>query len=288
MQGFATGPIKGSPELKTSQRSNIFYLLSAIIYVLLLLGIAVDFFLSFSHFDEFLARNRMLVFFLFLLLQFAFSYVTNRKAVSYWRRIEQRRFAAASGDHAWDAIEQPTANPAALGLPVTIPMRTHATQNTWHLARIIVMMVIYFVVLSALCAWSSDILIVISRNRFYDFLFACIFLFLLVALLFLWSRSKVSKPNVIVTEQGAQVGSSLVKWEEARLFAMYKNLNASGTTYELSSVSDIVRWTVFPGSVEKSTEESSHTAPADEPSRQVRALNELVVARTGLPLSDLR
>lgn len=63
--------------------------------------------------------------------------------------------------------------------------------------------------------------------------------------------------------------------------------SGSSITYELSSSTDIARWTLVlhpnlfgMGMVS--------AVPFDEYKRQMQALNALIVARTGLPLYDLR
>ncbi|GLV55359.1 hypothetical protein KDH_22060 [Dictyobacter sp. S3.2.2.5] len=288
MRDVSASPIKKNPDLRRYRLNCTMSMVTIVCCSTILLAYVVVFFLLRPPLEDFLAHNRSIFWWLFIEFMFIFSYVSTRATLFYWQWIEQRRQAAVLNDHVWDAAEQPVANLEALDLPATITLRAYTPPKGRERFKIIGSVLAYIIVISALCAWSGDLLTVISQNRLYDFLFMFVLLILLAWLLFRWLRSAAARIKIVATEQGIRMDSSLVKWEEARLFAMYKNLNASGATYELSSARDIVRWTVFPSPAGLSTEESPYTVPADESSQQVRALNELIVARTGLPLSDLR
>lgn len=287
MREFATSPIRKGPELERYQQTNIIYLLCIVVYSFLVLVFIVDFFLTFPRLDEFLTKDKVSFWWLFMALQFTFTYVSNRKTFFYWQWIEQRRFASMIGGHAWDAVDQPAANPVAFDLPATIALHANIKPIGKMRTRIFGLALVYILIWSALGAWSSDFLLFISQNRFYNFLLIFAFLSLLVLVLFSSRRFSGAGIKVVVTEQGVRVGKSMVKWEEARLFAMYKGLNAAATTYELSSATDIVRWTTL-SSPEHLQIDEPNSAPVDGYSWRVRALNEVIVARTGLPLSDLR
>ena len=105
--------------------------------------------------------------------------------------------------------------------------------------------------------------------------------------------SPVGRPRITVTEGGliSNTGTKVIMpWYEARLFAMYGTFGAqksgAAITYELSSARDIVRWTwVLRRTYWIGLEP---VLPHDEYNRQMEALLSFVVARTGLPLYDLR
>ncbi len=145
-------------------------------------------------------------------------------------------------------------------------------------------------------AWLNDGFLFISPDRLHNFLVLfAITAALIVILPLAIFLSPLGTQKVEVTEQGLSVRNggqkSAVKWEEVRLFAMYNTWGAqksgASITYELSSATDIARWNwiLRPNSLRISW---VPTVPRDEYNRQMQALNALIVARTGLPLADLR
>lgn len=107
--------------------------------------------------------------------------------------------------------------------------------------------------------------------------------------------SPLGRQKIEVTEQGLSARNGgqkgAMRWEGARLFAMYNTWgaqkNGSSITYELSSATDIVRWTWVrrPNLLHLNM---VPTVPSNEYNQQMQALNALIAAHTGLPLSDLR
>ncbi|MFL5706616.1 MAG: hypothetical protein ACJ8AG_27920 [Ktedonobacteraceae bacterium] len=210
----------------------------------------------------------------------------------YWKRIEQRRFAAAGRDRSLLAIEQLTAHPAALPLPYTIKLR----MSKEGILLFMGMALVFALLLAAVFAWLNDGFLFISPDRFHNFLvlFAITAAFMVILLLAIF-LSPLGDQKVEVTEQGLSVRyggqKGAVRWEEARLFAMYNTWGAqkSGTsiTYELSSATAIARWPW----IQRPKRISMIMVPAvprEEYNRQMQALNALILARTGLPLADLR
>lgn len=209
----------------------------------------------------------------------------------YWKRIEKLRFAAAAGDRSLLAVEQPRPNPEALSLPCTIKIRP----GTRGILLSIGAMLVITLVFSVASAWLSDSLLFISPDRFHIFLVAFaamgVVILVLLPVLFL---SPAAQQKTEVTEQGlcTRFGSQkgILKWEDARLFAMYDSLGIqknSSIVFELSSAKDIARWTwiLRPNRLHTNL---VPTIPFDEYQAQMQALNSLIVAHTGLPLIDLR
>lgn len=209
----------------------------------------------------------------------------------YWKGIEQRRFAAVHGERTFLAAEQPTPNAASMRLPVTIKLRYHK--------EFMLLMTGAGLLFSLLFAGAATFLnngyLLFTPNRLLFFLVIfIIFAAFLLALLFALFLSRIGRQQVEVTESGltARFGgrTATVMWGEARLFATYATFGAresgAAMTFELSSATDIVRWTWV---WRKSYLLGLWPAIAhDEYNWQMQALLSLVEAKTGLALYDLR
>lgn len=230
----------------------------------------------------------------FLFLCFITSFVTTITQRRYWQRIERRRLVAAGGDPSLLAGEQPIANPAALQLPCKIMIR----MGNGAILLLTGMVLVFALLFSAVSSWLNDSFLFISPDRFHNFLelFAIMSTSMVIVLLALFlSPVGLGRQKVEVTEQGlkARYGGkkSTVRWEEARLFAMYNTWgmqkDGSSITYELSSATDIARWAwvLRPKPLRMGM---VSTVSFEEYTRQMQALHALIVARTGLPLFDLR
>lgn len=230
----------------------------------------------------------------FVVLCFSFSFITTISQRRYWQRIEQRRFAAARRDSSLLASEQPVASPVTLQLPCKITVR----MGNGAILLLIGMSLAFALVFSVVYSWPNDSFLFISADRFHNFLvlFVCSAASIIIILLALFlSPLGLGKQSVEVTEQGlrARYGGkrSAMRWEEVRLFAMYNTWgtqrSGASLTYELSSATDIVRWTrlLRPNALHINMVPA---IPFEEYTRQMQALSALIVARTGLPLYDLR
>lgn len=230
--------------------------------------------------------------YIILFLCYIPSFVSTVLQRRYWKRIERRRLGAAAGDRSLLAVEQPLANPAALPLPYTITLRL----SKESILVLMGLLLVFALLIGGVFAWLFDGFLFISPDRFHNFLvlFAITATFMVIALLAIF-LSPLGRQKVEVTGQGlsARHGGQkgAVRWEEARLFAMYNTWGAqksgSSITYELSSATEIARWNwvqrpkLFRMSMVP-------TVPFDDYHGQMQALNGLIVARTGLPLYDLR
>ena len=202
----------------------------------------------------------------------------------YWKRIERRRLAAAEGDHALLAEEQPAPDAAALALPAAFKMSMSKAQMVF----LVVFLELVTVVISVY-DW-----FIIAGIPFWLFLMGVtVPVLLLVPLIFATSRQVLE-----VTEVGLRLRASrasgfrgMVRWNEAHLFAVYNapGVRRSGAvlTYELSSASSIVRWTriLRPNALGLHMDPGM---PLAEHNQAMKALCQLIVAQTGLPLYDLR
>ena len=202
----------------------------------------------------------------------------------YWKRIERRRLAAAEGEPALLAEEQPTPGAAALALPAAFKVSISKVQMVFLTALLELVIVVFSVY-----GW-----FIIAGLPFWLFLIGgTVLVLLLVPLVFATSRQVLE-----VTEVGVRLRASrlsgfrgMVRWNEAHLFAVYNAPGArrSGAvlTYELSSASSIVRWTriLRPNAFGLHMDPDM---PLAEHNQAMKALCQLIVAQTGLPLYDLR
>lgn len=203
----------------------------------------------------------------------------------YWKRIERRRLAAAEGDYALLAEEQPTPDATALALPAAFKVSMSKAQIVFMATSLELVMVLFSVVYG----W-----LIIDDISFWLFLIGgTVLVLILVPLLFVTSRQVLE-----VTEVGLRLRASrssgfrgMVRWNEAHLFAVYNTPDVlrSGVvlTYELSSASSIVRWTriLRPNSFGLHMDPG---IPLAEHNQAMKALCQLIAAQTGLPLYDLR
>jgi hypothetical protein len=230
----------------------------------------------------------------FVILCSIISFVLSILQRRYWQRIEQRRLAAAGRDPSLLASERPAANPAALQIPCKIEVR----MGNGAIVLLIAMSLVYALLFSSVFSWANDGFLFISPDRLHTFLvlFASVGgLMVIVLLALFFSPIGLGRQKVEVTEQGLRVRyggkKSAMRWEEIRLFALYSTFGAqksgASLTYELSSATDIARWTrlLRPNFFHV---QMVPTVPFEEYTRQMQALSGLIVARTGLPLFDLR
>ena len=216
------------------------------------------------------------------LLLLVLALVWGSRHYRHWKRIEPHRLAAAQGDHALLAEEQPTPDAAALALPATFQLSMSKAQLVCLAAFPELVVVLYSVY-----GWS-----ILSIPFWLSVLLWTVLVLFLVAVVFATSRQVLE-----VTEVGVRLRASplvfrgMVRWNEAHLFAVY---NAPGVlrsgamlTYELSSASSIVRWTrvLRPNALGLHMDPGM---PLAEHTQAMKALCQLITAQTGLPLYDLR
>src|SRR5258708_6374973 len=216
------------------------------------------------------------------LLLLVLALVWGSRHYRQWKRIDPRRLAAAEGDPALLAKEQPTPDAAALALPATLKMSMSKAQLVCLAALLELVVVLYSVY-----GW-----LVIGIPYWLSVLLWTVLVLFLVAVIFATSRQVLE-----VTEVGGRLRTlplvfrGMVRWNEAHLFAVYNapGVLSSGAmlTYELSSASSIVRWTrvLRPNALGLHMDPGM---PLAEHTQAMKALCQVIAAQTGLPLYDLR
>jgi hypothetical protein len=216
------------------------------------------------------------------LLLLVLTLVWGSRHYRHWKRIEPRRLAAAQGDPALLAEEQPTPDAATLALPATFKMSMSKAQLVC-LAAFPELVVVFY----SVYGW-----LILGIPYWLSVLLWTVLVLLLVAIVFATSRQVLE-----VTEVGVRLRASplvfrgMVRWNEAHLFAVYNapGVLRSGTmlTYELASASGIVRWTrvLRPNALGLHMDPGM---PLAEHTQAMKALCQLIAAQTGLPLYDLR
>lgn len=228
-------------------------------------------------------------FYMPLLVVYILNLAINILQWRYWKRIEQRRFAAVQGDRTFLAVEQPMPNATSMVLPMTIKLRW--SKEFWLLMTGATLLLV--LLLTAILTLFDNAPLLFTSNRLLFFLvsfsiFASIFVILMVVILAIVSRQQIEvTESGLTTRYGGKVSS--MTWNEARLFAMYGTFGVqkrAAMIYELSSAGAIARWTW----VRRKTHfvGLEPRVSIDEHYGQMQALAELVASKTGLPLYDLR
>jgi MFS family permease len=226
--------------------------------------------------------------------------IINMKQIRFWKRLEQRRQAAAKADHSLLAAEQPVPDAIALPLPTTIGQRPK-----WVTFLLIpgIMLLIMLIAVIAFVVFLPHLLPPLPHHRAlpHNFLFivvgiSAILIFLYCGLIFGILYAKV-RQQLTVTEHGLIMVGLLpkvhsVSWQEARLFAINGMYGAKKypypSIYELSSANDVIRWSWMRRNSARALFFAQPTLPTEEYEKQMQALLSLIAARSGLPLYDLR
>ncbi|GCE07567.1 hypothetical protein [Dictyobacter aurantiacus] len=229
--------------------------------------------------------------FLLLLLTFAFFAFRRRH-----QRTERRRQLAFSGDETLLARPQPQPDADALALPAKIVLRM-------DIGKLAILMLIFVVLLTivvvpfALIMFASSrdirIIVILLGIFFAIYLFVFLITFVLVALL----MRRFMYQEVIVDDYG--IGSSMfgkkiyIPWPEIQSFAMWGNAKRFATiAFEVTgNDGSVVRWNqlgpkgTFITSISALKPEGMSF---DEYRDRSLRLQQVVVARSGKPLYDLR
>lgn len=284
--------IRANPLLETYK---VLVLLWPFVIVMFLGLLIVDILNSALYHHRF---TGMASFYALLILCYIPLFVSIILQYRYWKRIERRRFAAVNGNRFLLAVEQPMAKLSALQLPCTITLRL----SRQTLLFLIGVVLVFSLILSGDLAWFNNDFLFFPFDRLQDFLVIfAVMVALLVIVLGIIFLTSLRWQKVTVTEEGLSTRyggkKSVVRWEEARLFAMYNTWGAqksgASITYELSSAREIARWTwmLQPDRLSMGIGMGMGmrpTVPLNEYNQQMQALHAFIVARTGLPLCDLR
>jgi hypothetical protein len=243
--------------------------------------------------------------YLYLVVSSLFNIISVTKRVRYQERLEQRRQAAARGDHNLLAIEQPLPDATSLPLPITLG-RNHKGKIyirilTVNLLLLLILSIPLYIVLPHLfplppgSSLSQQAFAMIILGSF-------VFLVLLVFGLLLGILYAKEREQLTVTEYGLmKIGLwgkvQSVSWQETRLFAISgtNGLKKTGrlatripSQYDLSSASDIIRWGPLPDTNIQAFVSGETASPLLAQGNYSQALLSLIAAKTGLPLYDLR
>ncbi len=203
------------------------------------------------------------------------------------RRLEKRR-RALEGDQTLLADKQPVPNEHALPLPTTLEIRVSMNLVYAYVLLFLVIFIIGFLAASLEIGTSPrelQALLIIGAVLLF-----CIALVVLIG----YFSTRFTRQYVIVTEDGITTRfmykKTTIAWNEARLFCI-----SGGTRprrpliYELASEKESVFWMeLAPDARLYSLLFQPKNKPAAEYRQQIHLLPELVAAKTGLPLYDLR
>lgn len=290
------GGVKVDPALERARKSRIFMCIAAAIWVTTLI---LSFLLheSSPFYPSFL--------YIFIVAIVIFDIISVTKRVKYQKRLEQRRQAAARGDHNLLAPEQPLQDATALPLPVTLGRhhkgKIYILILTVNLLLLLILSIPLYIVLPHLFPLSPGSSL--SQQAFAMIIMGIfVFLVLLVFGLLLGILYAKEQEQLTVTEYGLmKIGLwgkvQSVSWQEARLFAISgtNGLKKTGrlaaripSQYELSSAHDIIRWGPLPDTNIQAFVSGETASPLPAQGNYRQALHSLIAARTGLPLYDLR
>jgi hypothetical protein len=281
--------IKADPAL-AMYRTQLFVAFFFFVAVLALLTVSIAIDVTF-HGGRHFFHGTALFSHVFILVSLAILLMLSISQVRYWGRIERRRFAAIRGNQHFLAAEQTAPDTASLPLPVTITLRPY--KGAIFLTTGIALLLILLLCGSLTLPDSYPLRLFPGPLLNFLVFFAIVVVFTLV-ISFAMQLSPLVRQQITVTEGGLASTNgkkvTTVPWHEARLFALYVTFGAqksgAAVTYELSSARDIVRWTwIWRKTYWVGLEP---VIPHDEYNQQMQALLSFVVARTGLPLYDLR
>lgn len=286
--------VKVDPILSRLRKARIVMLVS---FALLLVGFIIMFIVS-SFGDS---RLFLSTFFAFLtVVSSTLSIIMYMKQIQFWKRLEQRRQAAAKADHSLLAAEQPVPDATALRLPTTIGKRPK-----WATLLILpgIVLLIMLIAVIAFVVFLPHLVPPLPHHRalphisiFIVLGISVIFILLYCGLIFGILYAKV-RQQLTVTEHGLIMVGLLpkvhsVSWQEARLFAIDGIYGLKKypypSIYELSSANDVIRWGWMRRNSARALFFAQPTLPAEEYEKQMQGLLSLIAARTGLPLYDLR
>jgi hypothetical protein len=289
--------VKVDPLFMRMRRLRKLMIASIITMVVGMLFIAASFLVTHLSGGPVVVQPLMIVAYALIGISMPFSIINTLRIERFWKRLEQRRQAAAQGEQSLLAAEQPVPNASALQLPLTIEQRPNWFGLLFMPAIMIITMLIIFVPILIFLPH----LIVLPHHRpippivmYIALAVPIVFILVLCGVLFGRFYYK-ARQQLTVTETGLikpgfrKVQS--ISWREARLFAINGIYGAKKyqypAVYELSSANEVIRWEWI-RSTRRIIFFARPAVPQEEYDRQMQALLSLIAARTGLPLYDLR
>lgn len=213
-----------------------------------------------------------------------------------WKPLETLRLAAARGDHHLLANAQPQPNPEALHVPVKIAMRLSQKGLLVFGLALSLLLILFANLDFLLTEWLQHLL----DPSIWPWLLS-LTVIVGAVMAFVLAVAWRQRWMVEVREEGirswvkslgmTEKSAPFMPWQEARLFACYRMPGLwkkdSALIYELSSASQVILWT-WVQRKESLRAGQEPTLPFEEHQAQMRALCELITAKTGLSLYDLR
>lgn len=224
-----------------------------------------------------------------LILFFFLAIQLSAAQEGFLRRVESRRQATVQGDKRFLAAEQPKENVNVLTLPITF--RLHLNNLPIISAFFVTPFVLFALVM--LYRWLIQSIDLVNASLWISSgIFLVILLFL--SLILYWQFTTEFMQVIEVSDEGLRTRykgqKSTIRWNEARLFAFYGvfgDARGHGTqTYELSGSDIVVKWTEYQRKNRMWYLKTGLTF--EEYRSQLVALNNVIAARTRLPLNDLR
>ncbi len=261
--------------------------LSSVGFLIPLLTVAVIFQVFNPHNDLFV-KVSFLVLDVMLLLAGVFALFRYRLNL---KRLDQRRERALQGDRSLVAREQPLADPDMLPLPTTIKLdqsRRAVVLLGSGIAFVVFLPFVIGVVIGSGQSHHSPgnhallvTALIILGGAVVALLVALVLIFYLMHSQLIFTIA-VDERGLSSTYRGI---TSTITWSDARLFAVLNPEKPSTMRfYELSNEQTVVRWVNMPA---RTLFQRRENRVYVEYRRNVQALLALIVARTGLPLSDL-
>ncbi len=216
--------------------------------------------------------------------------------VRFWKRLEQRRQAAALGEQTLLAAEQPAPDVNALTLPTTIEHRPNWAVLLALPGILMVLTIIFVLVIINLLPQMLPPHRPVPSFAPFIIVVVTIFVMLLISGLLLVVMYYRVRQQITVTQDGILMFGfrkiHALRWDEVRLFAIIGLYGAKKYTqpffFELSNANEVIRWNWIRKNTRKLIFFAKPTIPQDDYDRQMQALNSLIAAKTGLPLYDLR
>ncbi len=206
------------------------------------------------------------------------------------KRTEERRQRALSGDQSLLASHQPVPDENALSLPTTMTMKL---SMRFQYAIIGFMLLIYVFVLVIVFAVMG---VGFPSKPLFWIIVGVMLLFMVVVLLasiglnkLLWNR--LLKQEIIVQGPGITTHyygkSTTVLWNDIQCFDVWGGKTKRFLSFEIIGKDGVVRW-IVPKARFRAIYPFRPTIPYDEYCKKIEALEQVVAAKTGLPLYDLR
>lgn len=216
-----------------------------------------------------------------------------------FKHVEERRQRAIAGDASLLANPQPIPDERALPLPTILTQRVNKKA---------LLIVVAFVVFVMLVAAFAGFLAGLSDHpatghghpitnptplfiAIGGILAGTLVVGIILFFFFWWFYNTLARREITIDEQGITTnyyGQKItMQWNEARSFAIWGIKKQPLLSFELVGDQSVIRWQI-PAKVKKTPLVYTTNVPSEEYYAKLAALQQVVMAKTGLPLYDLR